>query len=121
MKLQGSNILVENLFLKNSPYFTFNAHVNGLEVRHTTVEARRTNNDGHNLIDLSAFNTDGFDLSGKDVWVHDCSVWNQDDSFCVKDNSENFLFERVNASGVGLTIGSIGGGSTVRNITFRDC
>jgi hypothetical protein len=30
------------------------------------------------------------------------------------------LFERINASGVGLTIGSIGGGSIVRNITFRD-
>ena len=30
------------------------------------------------------------------------------------------LFERIVASGVGLTIGSIGG-STVRNITFRDC
>ena len=29
-------------------------------------------------------------------------------------------FERITASGVGLTIGSIGG-STVRNITFRDC
>uniref|UniRef100_A0A7S4DPC9 Uncharacterized protein n=1 Tax=Lotharella globosa TaxID=91324 RepID=A0A7S4DPC9_9EUKA len=30
------------------------------------------------------------------------------------------LIERVNASGLGFTIGSIGG-STVRNITFRDC
>lgn len=30
------------------------------------------------------------------------------------------LFERITASGLGLTIGSIGG-SIVRNITFRDC
>ena len=30
------------------------------------------------------------------------------------------LFERINASGVGLTIGSIGK-SQVNNITFRDC
>ena len=30
------------------------------------------------------------------------------------------LFERINASGLGLTIGSIGDG-IVRNITFRDC
>ena len=29
------------------------------------------------------------------------------------------LFERIEASGVGVTIGSIGG-STVKNITFRD-
>jgi len=38
----------------------------------------------------------------------------------VKDGSENMLIERVKASGLGLTIGSIGG-TTVRNITFRDC
>ena len=30
------------------------------------------------------------------------------------------LFERITASGVGLTIGSIGT-ATVNNITFRDC
>jgi hypothetical protein len=41
-----------------------------------------------------------------------------DDSFCVKDGSSNMLFERLTSSGLGLTIGSIGG-STVRNITFR--
>ena len=30
------------------------------------------------------------------------------------------LFERITASGIGLTIGSIGD-SLVKNITFRDC
>lgn len=34
--------------------------------------------------------------------------------------SEHMLFERINASGLGLTIGSVGEG-VVRNITFRDC
>ena len=67
----------------------------------------------------SAFNTDGFDVTGKNVWIHDCTVWNQDDCIAVKDGSENMLFERITASGLGLTIGSIGG-STVRNVTFRD-
>eukprot|EP00660_Eupelagonema_oceanica_P007384 gene7384-24098_t len=76
--------------------------------------------DGHNLIDITAYNTDGFDVSGRNVWIHDCTVWNQDDCIAVKDGSENMLFERITASGVGLTIGSISG-STVRNITFRDC
>ena len=62
--------------------------------------------------------------------------WNQDDCVCVKDLpsgggqrakcSENWLVERVHASGLGLTVGSIGGSSVpgaptcVRNITFRD-
>ena len=30
------------------------------------------------------------------------------------------LFERINASGLGLAVGSIGDGA-VRNVTFRDC
>ena len=38
----------------------------------------------------------------------------------LQDNSENMLFERITASGIGLTIGSIGN-SIVNNITFRDC
>ena len=26
---------------------------------------------------MTAFNTDGFDVSGKNVWIHDCQIWNQ--------------------------------------------
>jgi polygalacturonase len=69
---------------------------------------------------IRAFNTDGFDVTGRNVWIHDCKVWNQDDCIAVKDDSQDMLFERIEASGLGLTIGSIGS-STVRNITFRDC
>lgn len=89
------------------------------QVRYSYIDARRVNDSGHDIWDETAFNTDGFDVSGNDVWIHDCTVWNQDDSFCVKDGSTNMVFERINASGVGLTIGSIGG-SVVKNITFRD-
>ena len=46
--------------------------------------ARRTNEDHHGLIDLTAFNTDGFDVTGKNVWIHDCTVWAQDDCIAVK-------------------------------------
>jgi len=117
----SKNLLVENLFFLNSPYWTFWVHsVDGLEVRNCEISARRTNEDHHGIIDLTAFNTDGFDVTGKNVWIHDCTVWAQDDCIAVKDNSENMLFERITASGVGLTIGSIGT-SNVNNITFRDC
>ena len=117
----GENILVENIFFLNSAYWTFWVHdVKGLEVRFCDIEARRTEKDKHTLIDITAFNTDGYDVTGRDVWIHDCTVWNQDDTIAVKDDSQNMLFERITASGVGLTIGSIGS-STVKNITFRDC
>jgi Glycosyl hydrolases family 28 len=156
LNIGGSkDILVENLIFLNSPYWTFWCHgVDGLEVRNSHISAKRDNYDGHDLDDLSAFNTDGFDVAGRNVWcveesppspplhihssyfflrfpfsssshairIHDCTIWNQDDCIAVKDGnpSENMLFERIHASGLGLTIGSIGG-STVRNITFRDC
>lgn len=117
----GVNLLIENILFKDSPYWTFFVNaVDGLEVRETEISARRTEKENHNLIDMSAFNTDGYDVTGNDVWIHDCSVWCQDDTIAVKDGSSNMLFERINASGVGLTIGSIGS-STVKNITFRDC
>eukprot|EP00931_Biecheleriopsis_adriatica_P090347 TRINITY_DN64348_c0_g1_i1.p1 TRINITY_DN64348_c0_g1~~TRINITY_DN64348_c0_g1_i1.p1 ORF type:complete len:448 (+),score=78.88 TRINITY_DN64348_c0_g1_i1:161-1504(+) len=117
---KSQDIVVEHLFLKDSPFWTFLAStVNNLVVRYSRIDVRRDSDDGHDLIDLSAFNTDGFDLvSCNGVHIHDSSVWNQDDCFTVKDGTSNVLIERVNASGVGLTIGSIA--STVRNITFRD-
>ena len=51
--------------------------------------------------------------------MHDLDIWNDDDCISVKDGSENMLFERINASGLGLVIGSIGK-SRVNNITFKD-
>jgi len=121
IEVQGSrDLLFENWFFKNSPYWTFWVHdVDGLEVRHCEISAKRKDSDHHDIIDLTAFNTDGFDVTGKNVWIHDCTVWDQDDCIAVKDGSENMLFERITASGVGLTIGSIGS-SVVNNITFRD-
>uniref|UniRef100_A0A914Z5W6 Glycoside hydrolase family 28 protein n=1 Tax=Panagrolaimus superbus TaxID=310955 RepID=A0A914Z5W6_9BILA len=116
----SQNLLLENLYFKNSPYWTVWIHeVDGLEIRHCNISARRNDFDGHDDFNLVAFNTDGFDVTGKNVWIHDCTIWNQDDCIAVKDGSENMLFERINASGLGLVIGSIGG-STVKNITFRN-
>jgi hypothetical protein len=115
------NIIVENLLFKDSPFWTFWAeHSDGLIVRHSDVDARWTNADRHTPLDLQAFNTDGFDVTGKNVHIHDCNIWNQDDCIAVKDDSEDMLFERISCSGLGLVIGSIGA-NIVRNITFRDC
>jgi len=120
-KIEGAiNMLVENLLFKDSPCWTFwVSRVDGLEVRNCEISARRTDQDNHNIIDMTAFNTDGFDVSGRNVWIHDCKVWNQDDCIAVKGDSENMLFERIEASGIGVTIGSIGC-QKVDNITFRD-
>ena len=74
----GTDVLVENVFLLNSPYWTtyFDGATN-LEVRNVGIDARRTREDGHGVVDITAFNTDGFDVTGRNVWIHDCTVWNQ--------------------------------------------
>jgi len=116
----ANDTLVENFYFHDSPYWTFEAYqVDGMEIRFSSINNRRDEKDDHNLIELSAFNTDGFDIYGNNVWVHDCEVWNQDDAFCVKGHSANITFERIRASGLGLTIGSIGP-EIVQNVTFRD-
>lgn len=118
--ITSKDIIVEYLLFKNSPYWTFYAEKsNGLIVRYSSVDVRWDEKDKHTLLDLQAFNTDGFDVTGKYVHMHDLNIWNDDDCIAVKDGSEHMLFERINASGLGLVIGSIGK-SLVNNITFKD-
>jgi hypothetical protein len=116
----SKNVIVERLFLKDPPYWSFWAtESNGLIVRFMKVRAKRTNKPGHSIWDLSAFNTDGIDVTGRNVHIHDCDIDCQDDCVAVKDNSQNMLIERITCSGLGLVVGSIGD-SKVNNITFRD-
>merc|ERR1711971_1237435 len=52
----SKNLLIENIILLNSPYWTFWVYsVDGLEVRHVDISARRTKEDSHSLLDISAF------------------------------------------------------------------
>lgn len=118
------DFLLENLNFVQAPRFNFaGLSLKNATIRNCHVDSRRTSADSHGPIDLTAFNTDGFDVSGNGIHIHDCSVWNQDDTFCIKAGKDeptaNVLIENVHASGVGLSIGSIGA-HTVTNITFRN-
>ena len=125
---RATDLTISNLLFKDSPLYTMRLEsVNQVEIHDISIVSRRTNSELHTLLDLSAFNTDGIDVSGHNVWVHDVDIWTQDDCVAVKDNmsfeqgqiSSNMTFERIRASGTGFVIGSIGR-SEVRNITFRD-
>ena len=80
-------------------------------------------------------NTDGIDPNGKDIWIHDSTIVNDDDSIAVKPMSqsgghglplnctENILIENMHLTGFGASIGSVPPHSDhncVRNITFRN-
>ena len=117
----AKDVLIEKLFLKDAPYWTtWFSGLDGLEIRYADISNRRSKHEGHDPYNLGALNTDGWDVSGTNVWVHHSKVWNQDDCFTVKGSSSNMLFEHIEASGLGLTIGSEGGQDVVKNITFRN-
>ena len=127
----SKQMLIENLQFINSPYWTtLFEDVEDLEIRYSAIDVRRNPVDWHDLYNIADFNTDGFDVSGRNVHIHHVDIWCDDDTIVVKGRSgnngikcsENMLFEHVKASGVGLTIGSIGASDAhtcVRNITFR--
>lgn len=121
---KGSDILIKDILFLDSPYWTTKFYrVDGMEISGCGISARRTRMEGHSILDLSAFNTDGFDVSGHNIHIHHCNCYAQDDCYTVKDNydgvSSNILFEHNNASGMAMVIGSIGG-THVKNVTFRD-
>eukprot|EP00438_Fugacium_kawagutii_P025917 Skav228600 [mRNA] locus=scaffold5678:41972:43682:+ [translate_table: standard] len=117
----AKDVLIEHFELINSPYWTtWFSGVDGLEIRYSDISNRRSAHPGHDVYNLGALNTDGWDIQGQNVWVHHSKVFNQDDCFTVKGTSSNMLFENIEASGLGLTIGSEGGNDVVTNITFRN-
>lgn len=71
--------------------------------------------------DTLGHNTDAFDVSSTDgLYVHDATVYNQDDCTAVNSGS-NMVFENLYCSGGhGLSIGSVDSGVTISNITFQD-
>jgi polygalacturonase len=127
-----TDILVEKWRFEQSAYWTFTAlDVARLEISHCAIDNRVNDHDEHGLLNLQALNTDGFDVAGRDIYIHDSTVWNQDDCFTIQPMdaaghnarcTENVLIERVNASGLGLTVGAVRPTphhNCVRNVTFR--
>ncbi|KAI7716232.1 endo-polygalacturonase D [Hortaea werneckii] len=78
----------------------------------------KKNSDGDSL----GHNTDAFDVSHNDgLYVHDSTVYNQDDCVAVNSGS-NMVFENLYCSGGhGLSVGSVDSDVTISNVTFQDC
>ena len=83
------DLLVEDILMRDAPYWTFwMENVDRAEVRHVSIVNRRRpvsqDRTPHGLVDMSAFNTDGIDVSGSNVHIHDVEIWTQDDCIAVK-------------------------------------
>mmetsp|Transcript_21753 Transcript_21753/g.53266 ORF Transcript_21753/g.53266 Transcript_21753/m.53266 type:complete len:504 (-) Transcript_21753:304-1815(-) len=171
-----SQLLIENIKLKNSPRFNLNLDdVSDVIVRYIDIETdldaqrklqKMVKGRTQSLKDLLALdqprpelagfestinwkkwlemaledlniptfplNTDGMDVKGRNIHIHDCSIVNFDDiivpkpcnSHCEQtDCTENILIENIEARGVGMSIGSVPPSlyhNCVNNITFRN-
>ncbi len=83
-------------------------------------------------LQMEDLNTDGIDVAGQNIWVHDCNITNDDDSVAVKPSNrkhknapctQNVLVERTTLHGFGASIGSVPPSpdlNCVRNVTFRN-
>ena len=61
----ASGFILEHILFFNSPRFHFiSKGLQDATIRYCDVSARRTDADSHSAIDMTAFNTDGFDVSG---------------------------------------------------------
>lgn len=118
--LHSQKIRLQGLTLINSPYWTLDIkHCDMVEVDHVTISNVRSMSKTPTLWDMTAFNTDGIDVAGSNIWIHDVSINTQDDTIAIKGPSSNILVERVHGTGMGLAIGAIAD-ETYRNITVRD-
>ena len=149
-----TDLKISNMTFINSPSFNLLLNpVLRVEISHvtvvtdrnvvrrlkTTLSQRRRRLSGATAAGLQPedLNTDGIDPSGKDIWIHDCSIQNDDDSIAVKplsnviigsDNThltccENILIENTMLTGFGASIGSVpphADHNCVRNVTFRN-
>jgi len=148
-----TDVLIERLNLLNSPSFHLMiSDMARVEVRDVHVNVDRARQKELKQIkaalrgdpagaagDLSAglqpedLNTDGIDPSGRDIWIHDCTINNDDDSIAVKpcnaagcfqsDCTRNLLIENMVLMGFGASIGSVPphvNRSCVSNVTFRN-
>ena len=153
------NVLIENIEILNSPSWNLvlsgvdHAEVRGVtirtdkhEIRKIKAERRRRRLRRLGIVEGPAasarrlytnlqpedLNTDGIDPSGKDVWIHDSAVYNDDDSIAVKPTnsggpfsncSQDMVIENTVLTGFGASIGSVPPSTQhncVRNITFRN-
>ncbi|KIJ60279.1 glycoside hydrolase family 28 protein [Hydnomerulius pinastri MD-312] len=107
-----NNVDMSGVTLNNSPMF------------HVTIIGN--NNVAHNMQIVADHigETDGFDMSGNNNYVHDVSVENGDECVTVKTPTDGFVAENIQCFySAGCNIGSFGNnvtGVTVQNIYYKN-
>ena len=124
------NISITKLTLINGPRF----HIYGENILSMLVQYITIWVEPHYMF---PFNTDGIDVSGKNIYIRDCMISNYDDAICIKPAdyntpsldginmscTENILVENIYVyRGVGLSVGSVASSKQhcIRNVVFQN-
>jgi hypothetical protein len=135
MPPHSDGVEISNIHFWKPAYWTTYLNAHNVHIHHSNVTARKifpevTNHTNpiivawqwmEELHRVFAFNTDGFDVNGDNVTIHDCVIINSDD--CVDNKGgKNWLVENIVASGAGMTLGMAGSAKnvTVRNVVMTE-
>ncbi|EDR11591.1 glycoside hydrolase family 28 protein [Laccaria bicolor S238N-H82] len=117
MKIEMSGIF-QNVTVVNSPARAFAVSnpapllMTGLTVDDSQGDYANNRSNGI----TAGHNTDGFDVSGHDVTIQNCTVHNQDDCLAIGKGT-NIIFDRNTCiGGHGISIGSIGSNVAVSGV-----
>lgn len=131
----SKDTLIEGVTFRNAPQYhmTFRDALN-MTVRNLVVFVEADDKDGDLKLPTFPLNTDGIDISGKDIYFTNLTFQNFDDAVAVKPThhnqgkysncTENILIENSYVKyGVGMSIGSVPPNvdlACIRNITIRN-
>ena len=117
------NVTIESVHLYDSPRFhLYLENLENLVIKDIEIKVKWDKT-------IFPFNTDGIDVSGRDIYIGNSYIENYDDLVAIKPLSgsrctENVLVENIRSKhGVGLSIGAVhptDDHTCVRNVTFRD-
>ena len=125
------NVIITNLILFDSPRFHIYAkNILRMEIAGVTVWVEPEDS-------VFPYNTDGIDVSGKDIYIHDSIISNYDDAICIKPSdyntpslnytnmscTENIVINNIYVyKGVGLSVGSVASTKQhcIRNVLFQN-
>ena len=118
--VNAQNLFVSNVTLIDSPSFHLQVRGSDIEIEHVTIKA------GNCTGWFQAPNTDGLNIGGQRIYVHDSYIHNGDD--CVPTNvgvngedTVDVLVERVVCEcGTNGGVPIIAGNGTVRNVVYKD-
>ena len=111
-----TELLIRDLLFRNSPNHQLELYAGPYEVVNVTILAPPSSG-----VDPSkqSHNTDGIDVHGSPAYIHNCTISTGDDHIAFHAN-DTLVEDCIFGTGHGTSIGSLGAGTYLKNITVRN-